>query len=192
MVALIIGLAVFLGAHSVRIFAEGWRRTQVARLGERRWKALFSLVSALGFALIAWGYGLVRAQPVDLWYPPAWASHLSALITLPAFVLLVAAYLPGSRIKAALGHPMIFGVALWAFAHLLSNGRTGDVLLFGAFLIWALADFAAARRRDRTAGIQYPAGTGARDVAVAAVGVAAWCLFAFALHGWLVGVRPFG
>lgn len=192
MTYLILGLLVFLGAHSVRIFADDWRSRQIARLGERGWKGMVAAVSLLGFALIVWGYGLARAAPLDLWQPPRWSAHLTALLTLPAFVLLVAAYVPRNRIKAAVGHPMVLGVKLWAFAHLVSNGRLNDVVLFGAFLAWAVVDFAAARRRDRLAGTRYPIGTPARDGMVVAAGIAAWAVFALYLHGWLIGVRPFG
>lgn len=192
MTTLIAGLVLFLGAHSVRIFADGWRGAQIARAGAGAWKAIYSMVSLAGFAMIVWGYGQARLAPVDLWFPPAWTRHAAALLTLPAFVLLAAAYVPGTRIKAAVGHPMVAGVKLWAFAHLLSNGRLGDVVLFGAFLAWAIADFIASRRRDRAAGTRYPAGPVSRDVLAVAIGVAAWAAFAFALHGWLIGVRPFG
>lgn len=192
MTTLIAGLVLFLGAHSVRIFADGWRSAQIARAGAGAWKAIYSIVSLAGFAMIVWGYGQARLAPVDLWFPPAWTRHAAALLTLPAFVLLAAAYVPGTRIKAAVGHPMVAGVKLWAFAHLLSNGRLGDVVLFGAFLAWAIADFIASRRRDRAAGTRYPAGPISRDVLAAAIGVVAWAVFAFALHGWLIGVRPFG
>jgi uncharacterized membrane protein len=192
MTTLIAGLVLFLGAHSVRIFADGWRSAQIARAGAGAWKAIYSIVSLAGFAMIIWGYGQTRLAPVDLWFPPAWTRHAAALLTLPAFVLLAAAYVPGTRIKAAVGHPMVAGVKLWAFAHLLSNGRLGDVVLFGAFLAWAIADFIASRRRDRAAGTRYPAGPVSRDVLAVAIGVVAWAAFAFALHGWLIGVRPFG
>jgi uncharacterized membrane protein len=110
----------------------------------------------------------------------------------PAFILIVAAYVPGNRIKAGLGHPMVAGVKVWAFAHLLANGTLAGVILFGAFLAWAMADFASARRRDRRAGTVYPAGTIARDAVAVIVGLVAWAAFAFYLHGWLIGVRPFG
>lgn len=192
MTTLLLGLLLFLSAHSVRIVAEDWRGRQIARLGANTWKGLFSALSLAGFVLIVWGYGLARAAPLELWLPPRWTGHVAALLTLPAFVLLVAAYVPGNRIKAALGHPMILGVKLWALAHLLSNGRAADVLLFGAFLVWAVFDFAASRRRDRRAGTRYPAGSAGRDATVVVVGIAAWAAFAFFLHGWLIGVRPFG
>lgn len=191
MTVLVLGLLLFLGGHSVRIVADGWRSAQIARFGELRWKAGYALVALLGFTLLVWGYGLSRDAPTVLWDPPAWTAHLTSLLTLPAFVLLAAAYVPGNRMKAAVGHPMVAGVALWALAHLLSNGRAGDALLFGAFLAWALVDFRAARRRDRLAGVRYPVASPLRDLVAVGVGIAAWALFAAWLHGWLIGVRPF-
>ncbi len=191
MIALIVGLLIFLGVHSVRVVGDGWRAAQIARLGETVWKGLYSLAAAVGLALIIWGYHLAQAQPLVLWTPPSWMRHIGALLTVPAFVLLAAAYVPRNRIKAAVGHPMVAGVKLWAFAHLLVNGTLAGMLLFGAFLVWAVADFTSARRRDRVAGTRYPAGTASRDAVVVAVGLVAWALFAFLLHGWLIGVRPF-
>jgi uncharacterized membrane protein len=192
MTLLIAGLLLFLGAHSVRIVAEPWRAAQIARRGEERWKLVYSVVSIAGFALLVYGFGVARGTPVVLWAAPVWTRHLAALLLLPAFVLVVAAYVPRNRIKAAVGHPMIAGVKLWAFAHLLTNGRLADVVLFGAFLAWAIADFIASRRRDRAAGTRYPPGTMARDAITVIVGLVAYGLFAFVLHGPLIGVRPFG
>lgn len=191
MTLLILGLLLFLGTHSIRIVADGWRTARVARLGENGWKVLYSLASALGLGLIVWGYGLARAEPMVLWVPPAWTRHLAALLTLPAFVLIAAAYVPGSRIKAALGHPMVAGVKVWAIAHLLSNGNLADVVLFGAFLLWAVFDFRSARQRDRAAGVRYRPGSAARDGMAIAAGAGVWALFAGFLHLWLIGVRPY-
>lgn len=191
MTLLLLGLLLFLGTHSIRIVADGWRAAQVDRLGLNRWKGLYSLVSALGLGLVVWGYGLARAEPVALWTPPGWTRHLAALLTLPAFILIAAAYVPGSRIKAAIGHPMVAGVKVWAIAHLLSNGNLADALLFGAFLLWAVVDFRSARRRDRAAGVRYRPGSAARDGLAVAAGTGAWALFAGFLHLWLIGVRPY-
>ena len=191
MTLLILGLILFLGTHSVRIVADDWRTARIAQLGENGWKGLYSLASALGLGLIVWGYGLARAEPVALWAPPGWTKHVAALLTLPAFVLIAAAYVPGNRIKAAVGHPMVAGVKVWAIAHLLSNGNLADVLLFGAFLAWAVLDFRSARQRDRAANLRHPAGTLARDGIVTAAGIGAWALFASVLHLWLIGVRPY-
>lgn len=189
---LILGLLVFLGAHSVRIFADPWRSARIAAMGAGAWKGLYSLVSIAGFVLIVWGYGQARAVPVELWSPPVWARHAASLLNLVAFVLLAAAYVPRNRIRAAIGHPMVAGVKLWALAHLISNGRLADVVLFGAFLVWAVLDFRSARRRDRAAGTRRPAGTLAGDVATLIVGAVATAVFALWLHAPLIGVRPFG
>ena len=175
----------------MRIFADGWRSRQLARLGDKRWKGLYSLVSLAGLVLIVWGYGLTRAAP-DWWSPPLWTRHAAALLTVPSFVLLAAAYVPKNHLKAALGHPMLAGVQFWAFAHLIANGRPGDVLLFGAFLAWAIAGFISARRRDHAAGTHYLPGTMSGDLLAAAIGLLAWALFAFYGHQWLIGVRPIG
>ena len=191
MAYLILGLLIFLGVHSLRIVADAWRTARIARSGENAWKGMYSLASAVGLGLIVWGYGMARAEPLALWPTPSWARHAAALLTLPAFILLVAAYVPGNRIKAAIGHPMVAGVKLWALAHLLANGSLADLLLFGGFLAGAVASFAAARRRDRAAGRTYAVLGWPRDAAVAAIGIAAWAGFAFWGHAALIGVGPF-
>jgi uncharacterized membrane protein len=190
MIVLVLGLLIFFATHSVRIVAEGWRAAQIARMGELAWKGAYSLLSLLGLALVVWGYSETRGEP-ELWQPPFWTRHAAGLLTLPAFVLLAAAYVPRTRIKAGVGHPMLIGVALWALAHVISNGRAGDFLLFGAFLLWAFVDYLAARRRDRRAGTLYIRGPVARDAAAVAAGVVAWALFARWGHAWLIGVDPF-
>jgi len=192
MSALLLGLIVFLGAHSVRIVADDWRSAQVARVGARAWKGMYALVSLAGFMLIVWGFGQARLDPVVLWHPATWTRHVAGLLTLVAFVLVAAAYVPGNHLKAAIGHPMVAGLTVWAFAHLLANGALADVVLFGSLLAWAATDFISARRRDRVAGVRYPPGLAAQDVLAAVIGVAAWAAFAFYLHGRLFGVRPFG
>jgi len=189
---LILGLALFLGAHSVRIFAEGWRTQTLQRLGEGGWKGLHSAVSLVGFGLIIWGFGLARQQPVLLWSPPSGMRHLAALLMLVSFVLLAAAYVPGNRIKARLRHPMVLGVKVWALAHLLANGQLLHLILFGAFLVWAVMDFRAARQRDRLQQAMATAGTAAATGITLALGVVTWLVFTFWLHGLLIGVRPLG
>ncbi len=192
MALLILGLVVFLGMHSVRFFADGWRTRMVARWGAGGWKGLYSLVSIAGFVALLWGFGLARQQAVLLYVPPVWFKHANALFTLAAFVLVAAAYVPRNHIKARLGHPMLAGVKLWAFGHLLATGFLHDVVLFGAFLLWAVVAFVAARRRDRRAGVVYPAGTWRGDTITVVVGIAAWAVFAFWLHARWIGVSPFG
>ena len=192
MTLLIVGLLLFLGVHSLRIVAEDFRAAQIARLGENRWKGLVSLASIVGFALIVWGYGLARQQPVVLWPSPIWLRHVAAVLTLGSFVLLAAAYVPLNGIKARLHHPMVLGVKAWALAHLLANNTLADALLFGSFLVWAVFSYRAAKARDRSAGVTYPAGLASRTVAAIVAGLAAWAVFAFWAHAALIGVRPFG
>jgi uncharacterized membrane protein len=178
MIILIAGLILFLGLHSIRIFADDWRSTQIQRMGAMPWKGLYASLSATGFPLI-------------LWTPPSWGRHLAAALMLLAFLFLVAAYVPGNRLKTIVGHPMLVATKTWAFAHLLTNGTLADLVLFGSFLIWAIADFAVSRRRDRAAGVSYPALGIGRDVLVIVIALAAFIWFAFYGHAWLIGVRPF-
>jgi uncharacterized membrane protein len=191
MIVLVIGLLVFLVPHSARIFANDWRSAQIARIGEQRWKGAYALVSVLGLLLIIWGFSLARSSPVQLWAPPGWGRYAATLLNLLAFILIAAAYVPRNHFKSTLGHPMLAGTSLWAFAHLLSNGSLGAVLLFGAFLAWAVIDFLSSRRRDAGTGTVYPPGTLAGDAMALAFGIVAFLLFGFFLHYWLIGVAPF-
>ena len=192
MAYLILGLILFLGAHSVRIVAEGWRTQILARLGEGPYKSICTALSLLGLGLIVWGFGMARELPTMLWMPPRGMRHVAALLTLIAFVLLAAAYVPRNAIKTRLHHPMVLAVKTWALAHLLSNGSLAHVILFGAFLAWGVANFIAARKRDRALGTTYPAGTWAGTAITVGAGVVAWVAVAFWLHGLLIGVRPLG
>lgn len=192
MALMILGLVIFLGVHSTRIVADGWRTAMIARMGSLPWKALYALLSIVGFVLIVWGFGLARQQPVQLWMPPRGMRHLAALLTLIAFVLLAATYVPRNAIKARLHHPMVLSVKVWALAHLLANGNIAHVVLFGSFLVWAALSFRAARARDRAAGTVYPAGTASGTAITVVVGIAVWAWFAFSAHGLLIGIRPIG
>lgn len=192
MLVLILGLVLFLGIHSMRLFAADWRATQIDRRGLLAWKGIFSIIAVLGLVLIIWGYGQARLTPTWLWVSPMWTRHLAALLTIPAFILLAATYVPGTRIKARVGHPMLLGVKFWAIAHLIANGTLADLLLFGSFLAWAVALYVVSRRRDRLAGVRYPASGFSRDLIAIVVGLVGWVIFALWLHGPLIGVRPFG
>ena len=191
MTYLIVGLILFLAVHSVRIFADHWRTQTRARMGEGAWRGVYSLLSIAGFALLVRGYGQARLGSMVIYDPPLYTRHIAGLLMLVSLVLIAAAYVPGNHIKAALGHPMLAGIKLWAFAHLLSNGRLAEVVLFGAFLVWAVVDFVVARRRDRAAGTVYPAGRAMRTVLTLGAGVGAWAAFVLGLHRWLIGVPTF-
>jgi len=185
---LILGLVLFLGVHSITIVAPGWRERARSRLGEGAWKGLYSIVSVAGFVLIVYGFGAARQSPIVLYSPPIWLRHLAFLLMLPVFPLLIAAYLPG-RIKTAMKHPMLVAVKLWAFAHLLANGRLADVLLFGAFLAWAVADRISLKRRPPPALRTAPPGRWNDAIAVV-LGLAIYVLIVGWAHVRLFGVSP--
>jgi uncharacterized membrane protein len=190
MTLLVFGLAIFLGIHSVSIFAWRWRDAQVAQRGEKAWKGLYTMVSLAGFALVVYGYGLARQSPVVLYTTPTWTRHLALLLMLPVFPLLVASSFPG-RIKAAAKHPILLATKLWATAHLLANGNAADVLLFGGFLAWAVADRISLKRRPARTVPGAPAGP-ANDAIVIVVGLAMYAVFLLWVHAWLIGVKPIG
>lgn len=189
---LILGLILFIGPHCLRIVADGWRTRTIARVGIKRWKAVYSIVSIVGFVLLVYGFGLARQTPQLLYVPAPAMRHANETLVLVALILFVAARVPRNHFKAALHHPQSLSVFVWAAGHLLVNGMLHDVVLFGALGLWGLAAFLAGRVRDRATRAAYPAGTLLGDVLCVAVGVVLWALFAFWLHGWLFGVKPFG
>ncbi|NCW00561.1 MAG: protein NrnU [Betaproteobacteria bacterium] len=217
---LIAGLLIFLGVHSLRIFDEGLRSRLMHRWGEAPFKTAYSLLSVLGFGLLIYGYGQARLQPIPIYDLPTGLRHASILLVWFSMVLLIAAYVPGNWFKQRLRHPMVLGVKLWAFAHLLSNGNAADLLLFGSFLLWAIASFRAARQRDKAAAEQaldaspdavaaampfskpadsVPTLTGTRIASpvkasataiTVVLGSLIWAGFLFDWHASLIGVQP--
>jgi len=194
MIELMAGLVLFLGVHSVSIVAPVARDRWAGALGENGWKGLYSVLSLAGLVLIAMGYGAAREAPVILYTPPAGLRHLAALLMLPVFILLLAAYLPG-RIQRAARHPMLAAVKFWALAHLLANGSLADVLLFGGFLAWAVADRISVKRRAAAGlrvGPPLKLSGPDRDLWAVIGGLLVYGVFAGWAHGALFGVRPFG
>jgi uncharacterized membrane protein len=212
MTELILGLILFLGAHSVRIVADDWRTQKMQALGEKAFKGIHALISLLGFYLLVVGYGEARLQTVVLWNPPTATRHIGLLLMLIASILMVAAYIPRNHLKIRMRHPMVLSVKVWALSHLLANGNLADVLLFGGFLIWAVLNFKSARARDR-AQVQDPDSNAevsdgvslvalpedapikpslAATLITLAGGMALWAVITFVLHAKVVGVAPMG
>lgn len=196
LVVLLAGLIGFLGLHSLRLLADDWRQARIAALGAPRWRALYSLASIAFFLLLLWGFAEARQGAAPLFLLPDGLArglrHGVALLLLPAFWLMTAAYVPGNHLKASLGHPMTLAVKLWALAHLLVNHSLPDLLLFGAFLLWAVLLFRSARRRVAPTAPAAPAGRASATALTLLVGTAAFALFAFWLHGAWLGLRPLG
>lgn len=191
MFVLLIGLLIFFASHTFRWLTPHYRDRLIAQLGMPGYKALYSVISLIALIFIVWGYSLSRADPLLLWLPPVWTRHLAALLMLPAMILLVATYLPGTRLKARLHHPMLLAVKVWALAHLISNGTLADVILFGSFLSWAVAGFIYCRREDRAKGFTAAPGRVSRDMLALFAGVLLYFIFALYLHQLLIGASPF-
>jgi uncharacterized membrane protein len=189
----VLGIVIFLGAHSVRLAASGWRAGVIAARGERGYKGYVTIGSFVGLALIVWGFILARADPVIVYVPPAWGRHVALALMVPAFVLLAASGPRVGRIKAAVRHPMITAVMLWGAAHLFANGDLAAIVLFGSFLLWSVVDRIAVGRREPLAGQMSPGGydTTADLIAIVA-GLVLYGLFVWRLHFWLFGVSPAG
>lgn len=201
MALLILGLFVFLGVHSLRIFAESRRANYIERLGEKKFKGLYSIVSLLGFLILVAGYSQARLTPEWIWTPPAMTKHLMFLLMWVAFVLWTSAYINANVIKDRVGHPMVLGVKVWALAHLLANGQLHQMVVFGVFLIWSVMSFSAAKKRDRRALLSYeeqglappakPPISKAANGLVLTIGTIVWMLFMGWGHKFLIGVSPF-
>ncbi len=187
---LIFGVVVFFGVHSISLLALGWRNRVAERLGRRTWQGIYSIVALLGFYLLVTGYGAARESAAVLYVTPAWCRYVAALLMLPAFTLALASVLPG-RIKARTQHPLLLAAMLWAIAHLLTNGSIADVLLFGSFLVWAIADRISLGRRPPRPPIALPASMANDGIALVA-GLALYAIFLFWLHARWFGVPPLG
>ena len=199
---LILGLVLFLGAHSTRIFADGWRTKTMEAWGKKPFKGVIALVSLVGLYGLIVGYAQVRMEPVVIWQPPIATRHISLLLMLFASILLVAAYVPANHFKVRLGHPMVMSVKVWALAHLLANGNLADLVLFGTFLAWSVINFKSARARDRAItesqalvleqSVQTTIPKTSATLIAVVVGAGLWALITFVLHAKVVGVSPMG
>jgi len=182
MLFLIAGLFIWIGVHCVPMRIST-RTGLIEKMGEGAYKGLFTLVSFLGLGLIIWGKA--NADFIEIWQPADWQPVATKMLMFPAVLLVIAGNGPDNSFRRILGHPMILGVEIWAIAHLLANGDLASILLFGSFLLWALAAFASASRRKPPIG-----GKAKRlnNIIVIAIALVAYMGL---LHGheWFAGVR---
>src|SRR5882757_2511184 len=190
MTILVLGLVIFLGLHSTRIVSESARDRAIARIGEGPWKGVYSALSAIGFVLIVWGFARARYDAPQLWAPPAGARHITMLLMLISLILLASSGFKRSHIAVMAHHPMLWAVLLWSAGHLFANGSAADLVLFGAFLVWSVADLASSYARDRRNGIVYPAPELRATVGALVAGLVVYALLIGGLHLWLFGVSP--
>jgi uncharacterized membrane protein len=186
MAILVIGLIVFIAMHSISIINHNWRIHMVNKMGVMPWQGIYSLLSIIGFVMIVYGFGLARMHPVVLYTTPNWLHHVTMVLMIPVFPMLLATYFPG-RIQTTLKHPMLAATKLWAFAHLLANGTLADVLLFGGLLVWAVMDRISLKHRASDA-VPVALRSKLNDTLVIVIGLALYAAFVFGLHKWLIGV----
>lgn len=185
---LILGLAVFFGVHSISLLALGWRDRVAECLGTRTWQGVYSIAALAGLYLLVTGYGAARASSAVVYASPPWLRYVAALLMLPAFSLALASVIPG-RIRTAAQHPLLLATMLWALAHLLTNGSVADLLLFGTFLVWAVAVRVSLAHRPARP-IRVLPSSAANDVIVVAGGLALYAIFIYWLHARWFGVAP--
>jgi uncharacterized membrane protein len=191
MTLLIVGIIIFLGLHLIRVIAPGFRQSMIDSLGENGWKLAYSIVSILALILLIYGFGQARQVTGLLYTPPVWMAHITLTLMLLAMICLVASLLPAGYIAVKAKHPMVLSVKIWAFSHLLANGETSSVLLFGAFLAWGVILRIALKRRERAGELKLrPFVSGKYDLYAVIIGAIAWALITFKLHELLIGVAP--
>lgn len=184
---LIVGIVLFLGLHLVPTLPE-LRGRLIASLGAGGYRALFAIGSVAAFILLVLGFA--RAPVIQIWSPPDWTRWVAIVLMLPAFVLVVAAYVPG-QIKAKLKYPFLTGIKIWALAHLIANGDLASIILFGSFLLYAGYDRMAAKRRAPTGLITVnETGPARNDLITVGLGVALYVAFLFWLHPLLIHTSP--
>jgi uncharacterized membrane protein len=186
MLILILGIIVFLGAHTLTTM-RGARAGLVEKVGLGGYKGLFSVVVLIGFILIVWGFARYRADGlITIWSPPAWTRHLTMLLMWLAFISLACMNPAPGRIRGWLRHPLLVAIKIWALAHLIVNGDLGGIILFGSFLAWAVYDRIAVKRRGDLGAERVAAFTRADAIALI-VGTIGYVAMIF-LHPYLIGV----
>ncbi|WP_339721001.1 NnrU family protein [Marinomonas primoryensis] len=195
MLILVIGLVVFFCVHSVRLFAPNWRETSMGqgKNGVMRWHMRFGLLTLLATAFIVMGYMQMRVEPIWLWFPPVWTRHLAGLLVLVALFFVGSALVPNTSMKQKMGYPLLIGIKIWAFAHLISNGTVADVMIFGSFLVWSIVSFVVYRRRDRKAGVVYVTSDESSvpsNLLAFVFAMISWFTIVFYLHEAVIGVSP--
>ncbi len=187
---LVLGLVILMAPHVLTALRPS-RAALIAKVGEAGYKIGYSVVSLIGLVLIAYGYAQYRATGwIDIWYPPAWTRHVTVALVWLAVICVVAAYSPG-RIKTTLKHPMLVGIKLWAFAHLISNGDLGSIILFGSFLAYAVFDRISLKRRTDSGAAPIPVGGVRNDVTAVVAGSVIYFLLGWLFHPYVIGVPAF-
>ncbi|MEM9839169.1 MAG: NnrU family protein [Pseudomonadota bacterium] len=184
MTLIYLGLALFLGTHLFSAYAPSARAAVVGKIGEGPFKGLYSLASLGGFVLLVLGWR--STVPEIIYTPPAWGLYAAYALMTVSFILFATSYLPAGRIKSLAGHPMVLGTAVAGLAHLLVNGDSRSVTVFGAFLVYGVV----ARVSYHLRGDKGASGTSLLgDGAAVLGGLFGGFLVVHHLHHYLSGVR---
>ncbi|NTJ43027.1 NnrU family protein [Agrobacterium larrymoorei] len=191
MLLLVVSLIIFFATHSLRLIAPGFRSDLISRLGEGLFKGIYSVVSILSIAFVAYAFGQARQVTDMLYYPPVWMSHIALTLMLIAMICLAASILPAGHIATKTKHPLVLSLKIWAFSHLLANGETSSVILFASFLAWGVVMRIFLKRQQRAGQLALrPFVSSRNDFGAIVLGVLLWSAFIWKLHEWLIGVQP--
>lgn len=178
-----LGIVVFFSLHLIPVFPT-LRSRLVQRLGENKYKGIYSLIALTGLILIALGYGRMEYQ--EVWEIPDGARELAFFVMPIVFILEVAAEMKG-HIRKKLKHPMMLGILIWAVVHLINNGDLASVLLFGSFGLYSIVSIISTTRRGKLPDYENPSGKHDALTVVIASGLFAVVYWG---HEFLFGVSP--
>ena len=189
MTSFVTGFIIFLISHSANIFFQNLKTILVKRVGLLLWKFIVSLLAILGFVLMVTHYQEAKSFSINLWSPNIPILYLSYILNFFAIWLVVSAYVPRNVIKLKLRHPMIIGVKTWAFAHLLVNGDTFSIFVFGLTLAWAVFSFRSSRKMVSTIAARQGAKYSIHaSAATFFIGIMIWLYIIRAGHEYLAGI----
>jgi len=182
---LIAGVLLWTIGHLFPSFAPGVRQNLIDKLGAGPYRGVFSLVIVSALVLIVLGWRSTSEE--YLYVLPVWSRQLGFVLMYFSVFLLGAAH-GKSLIKRYIRHPMLMGVFVWSVSHLLTNGTTRSLILFGALGLWALIEMPLinARNRDWVRPEATPLAGELKGLVISAVvfAVLIW------LHPYFAGVSP--
>lgn len=189
MLLLIVSLIIFLALHSIRIFAPSIRECGIAKFGKGGWHAGYGIASLVSLLFIAYAFGEARNVTDVLYTPPTGMAHLTSTLMLIALVCAVSAVLPAGYIATKLKYPFIVAIKIWAISHIIANGEVASLLVFVAFLAWAVLLRISMKKREALGEYQRRAFVSGRyDIVAICLGIVLWGLIIMRLHVLIIGV----
>lgn len=179
------GIAIFCVVHLFKAAAPTARDSVVEKLGENPYKGIFTVLILASLVMIVFGWK--ATIPAAVYSPPLGPGIIPSALVFVGLVLFFASQ-TGGHIKRLLRHPQMIGTSLWAIAHLLTNGDSRSLTLFGSLLVWALLEIVLCNRRDGPRE-ELPAASGKADLIAVIIGGVAFALIGH-FHLKLFGVSP--